>query len=76
MCGYDLPRGVQHYHRASTLDSSSAREVGFSTNDLVDFALICRAVDNQIYVAMCSPARHPEASYQAVSYSVPNVSTS
>ncbi|RXK42609.1 hydrolase [Tremella mesenterica] len=26
-----------------------------------------RAVDNQIYVAMCSPARHPEASYQAVS---------
>lgn len=26
-----------------------------------------RAVDNQIYVAMCSPARHPDASYQAVS---------
>ncbi len=25
-----------------------------------------RAVDNQIYVAMCSPARHMEASYHAV----------
>ncbi|WVR05659.1 hypothetical protein IAU60_002681 [Kwoniella sp. DSM 27419] len=28
-----------------------------------------RAVDNQIYVAMCSPARHPEASYQAYGHS-------
>jgi omega-amidase len=25
-----------------------------------------RAVDNQIYVAMCSPARNPDATYQAV----------
>jgi omega-amidase len=25
-----------------------------------------RAVDNQIYVAMCSSARNPEATYQAV----------
>ncbi|WWC60519.1 uncharacterized protein I303_103093 [Kwoniella dejecticola CBS 10117] len=29
-----------------------------------------RAVDNQIYVAMCSPARHPEASYQAYGHSL------
>ncbi|WWD18124.1 hypothetical protein CI109_102573 [Kwoniella shandongensis] len=28
-----------------------------------------RAVDNQIYIAMCSPARHPEASYQAYGHS-------
>ncbi|OCF33227.1 hydrolase [Kwoniella heveanensis CBS 569] len=28
-----------------------------------------RAIDNQIYVAMCSPARHPEASYQAYGHS-------
>ncbi|KAI5454743.1 Omega-amidase nit3 [Naganishia albida] len=28
-----------------------------------------RAVDNQIYVAMCSPARHPDASYQAYGHS-------
>lgn len=26
------------------------------------------ANDNQIYVAMCSPSRHPDASYQAVSW--------
>ncbi|WWC87978.1 uncharacterized protein L201_002880 [Kwoniella dendrophila CBS 6074] len=29
-----------------------------------------RAVDNQIYVAMCSPARHPEAVYQAYGHSM------
>ncbi|WRT65893.1 uncharacterized protein IL334_002844 [Kwoniella shivajii] len=29
-----------------------------------------RAIDNQIYVAMCSPARHPEASYQAYGHSM------
>lgn len=29
-----------------------------------------RAVDNQIYVAMCSPARNPEASYQAYGHSM------
>lgn len=28
-----------------------------------------RAVDNQIFVAMCSPARHPGASYQAYGHS-------
>ncbi|WVF70851.1 hypothetical protein IAT40_005645 [Kwoniella sp. CBS 6097] len=28
-----------------------------------------RAIDNQMYVAMCSPARHPEASYQAYGHS-------
>ncbi|BEJ18087.1 hypothetical protein CspHIS471_0703640 [Cutaneotrichosporon sp. HIS471] len=28
-----------------------------------------RANDNQIYVAMCSPARHPEAAYQAYGHS-------
>ncbi|GHJ85835.1 hypothetical protein NliqN6_2237 [Naganishia liquefaciens] len=28
-----------------------------------------RAVDNQIYVAMCSPARHPDATYQAYGHS-------
>ncbi|OXC70965.1 hydrolase [Cryptococcus neoformans Bt63] len=28
-----------------------------------------RAVDNEIYVAMCSPARHPEAAYQAYGHS-------
>ncbi|KIR36849.1 hydrolase [Cryptococcus deuterogattii MMRL2647] len=28
-----------------------------------------RAVDNEIYVAMCSPARHPEAPYQAYGHS-------
>ncbi|KAL1410909.1 Omega-amidase nit3 [Vanrija albida] len=28
-----------------------------------------RAVDNQIYVAMASPARHPEAAYQAYGHS-------
>ncbi|ODO11996.1 hypothetical protein I350_00780 [Cryptococcus amylolentus CBS 6273] len=28
-----------------------------------------RAVDNQIYVAMCSPARHPDAAYQAYGHS-------
>jgi predicted amidohydrolase len=26
-----------------------------------------RAVDNQMYVAMCSPARNPDVAYQAVS---------
>jgi len=29
-----------------------------------------RAVDNQIFVAMCSPARHPDASYQAYGHSL------
>lgn len=29
-----------------------------------------RAVDNQIYVAMCSPARHPGAAYQAYGHSM------
>jgi predicted amidohydrolase len=28
-----------------------------------------RAVDNQMYVAMCSPARNPDVAYQAVSLS-------
>ncbi|WVO13377.1 hypothetical protein L204_100992 [Cryptococcus depauperatus] len=28
-----------------------------------------RAIDNEIYVAMCSPARHPEAAYQAYGHS-------
>ncbi|WVQ85474.1 hypothetical protein IAT38_007639 [Cryptococcus sp. DSM 104549] len=28
-----------------------------------------RAVDNQMYIAMCSPARHPEAAYQAYGHS-------
>lgn len=29
-----------------------------------------RAVDNQMFVAMCSPARHPDASYQAYGHSL------
>lgn len=29
-----------------------------------------RAVDNQMYVAMCSPARNPEAAYQAYGHSM------
>lgn len=29
-----------------------------------------RAVDNQIYVAMCSPARNPEAQYQAYGHTM------
>ncbi|RSH92664.1 hypothetical protein EHS25_008109 [Saitozyma podzolica] len=29
-----------------------------------------RAVDNQIYVSMCSPARNPEAAYQAYGHSM------
>ncbi|TXT13567.1 hypothetical protein VHUM_00934 [Vanrija humicola] len=29
-----------------------------------------KARDNQIYVAMCSPARHPEAAYQAYGHSL------
>jgi hypothetical protein len=34
--------------------------------------LIDSAVDNQMFVAMCSPARDPNASYQAVSLLSPS----
>lgn len=29
-----------------------------------------RAVDNQMYVAMCSPARNPESTYQAYGHTM------
>lgn len=66
---HDLPRSVQHNHRSDALDFASACEVRpfVSATDEGDTKIkSCRAVDNEIYVAMCSPARHPEAAYQAV----------
>lgn len=72
---YDLPCSIQRHYRPFALDAattSSVRFVSFlprlgrtrSASDAL------RAVDNQIYVSMCSPSRNSEASYKAWGHSM------
>jgi hypothetical protein len=69
----------KHHHRTGILGDSTACEVRVATFgteantppaqsvvDIHDF-IPYRAVDNQMFVAMCSPARNMEAAYHAVS---------
>lgn len=71
MCGHDLPFRLQHYHRTTPLDSASTSTVSLTClSSLGNDQLIARAVDNQIYVSMCSPSRNPNADYKAYGHSM------
>jgi len=65
MLCHDLPVSIQLYHRTNALASPPASSVRLPACQAI--SLISSAVDNQMFVAMCSVARNPEASYQAVS---------
>jgi omega-amidase len=58
---FNTTTGPMHWHLLQR-----ARYVHVTRCFLVSI-LIASAVDNQMFVAMCSPARNPDSSYQAVS---------
>ena len=64
MLCHDLPLCIQLYYRTFALASPPACSVRSQPHSGI--RLTSRAVDNQMFVAMCSVARNPEASYQAV----------
>ena len=72
MLRHDLPICIQLYHRPNALASPPASSVWPSPSQVS--RLISSAVDNQMFVAMCSVARNPEASYQAVSLTLRGLS--
>jgi hypothetical protein len=60
-------RGIQPHHRTPSLGTLTTRKVGFTVPKgmlIIDYSF--RAIDNQIYVSMCSPARDMTAGYHAV----------
>jgi hypothetical protein len=68
----DLPRSVQPHYGPNSLGTFSAREVCKVRLGEIELLIsrenfVCRAVDNQFYVALCSPARDLTAGYHAVS---------
>lgn len=65
-----LSRGVQYDHRSSSLGASATFAVGLATEGLPakrNLTQRFRAIDNQVYFSMCSPARDMTAGYHAVS---------
>lgn len=70
----DLPRRIQVSGRSALILFCVEMLIAphSTTTGPMHWTLLqrARAVDNQIYVAMCSPARHPEASYQAYGHSM------
>ena len=64
MLCHDLPFCIQLHYRTFALASPPACSVRSQPHSGI--RLTSRAVDNQMFVAMCSVARNPEASYQAV----------
>lgn len=63
----DLPWGLQLDHRTLALGVIAARKVKYLTSNCFIQLICCRAVDNQIFFGMCSPARDLAADYHAVS---------
>lgn len=68
---YDLSGCLQHDDRTAALGPADTRAVSWTLTlrqRVVVNLWNCRAVDNQFYVVMCSPAR-PAEGYQAWGYS-------
>jgi hypothetical protein len=60
-------RGIQPHHGTPSLGALAKRKVGVPDPKgvmMIDYS--SRAIDNQIYVSMCSPARDMSAGYHAV----------
>lgn len=67
LSGFHLPGRIQHDHRSTPLATPPTGEVrqivGWIGNQLT---ALSRAVDNQVFFGMCSPARDLGAGYHAV----------
>ena len=71
MCRHDLPVRIQCHYWTTPLDSAPASTVSLIPLSKSGYDwLIARAVDNQIYVSMCSPSRNPDAAYKAYGHSM------
>lgn len=70
---FDLSGGIQHDHGTPSLGAPGASTVRL-IHCLSFRSKLCtyRAVDNQVYVSTCSPARDLTAGYHAVSFLIGN----
>lgn len=64
-----LSGGIQYDHGTPPLGTTPKSPVGSCKCGVIELTHVFRrAVDNQVFFSMCSPARDPKASYQAVGH--------